>query len=241
MRILLLGLAIFCNSYSLMSQQISSEVLADSAMLQVKRLYNSSRGNDAAIYNGINYYFYPGNIEGSPYLRAPAWQRGRVIYENILYEDILMRYDQVRDQLLVTPDETRPYQIGLFSPRVKEFSYAGMKFVWMDPETASSLHLKEGFYLVLGEGKAAGYARVRKQIDEKVELTGVYRKFLETTQYYIIRDGDTKLIKNKGHLLDALKEKRNEIQRLLGKGNANFKQNTEGSIIAALKLFNQTD
>jgi hypothetical protein len=233
----------FCQTSYLLAQQntVPDPTNMDSNLRQAKYLYDAARGYDAAVFNGTYSYPYLSTIEGNPYFRTQGWKRGNVVYDNVLYENIPMRYDQVSDQLIVTPDEGRALNIALFSPRVKEFSYGGTKFVRIDKNTHPGIHLEEGYYVLLGAGKVMAYERARKYIEEKVESSGISRKFFEKTRYFVVRDGDVRVIKNKADLLSALKERKTEIQQLLERNELNVKSNPEESIIAAVSLYNQAN
>lgn len=206
----------------------------------IRNLYNASRAHDLAIYNGVQFYPYPASIEGISFLETSDWQRGSIIHEDISYNNILMKYDLVKDQVIVTPEETGGLFIALYSPRVKEFSFSGMNFVRLTKENNGS-SLDEGFYQVLAKGKATAFMRKTKFIEEKVETSGVYRKFIQQTRYYILVDGKYKTIKNKKDLLNALQAHRNEIQQELSRNKLNFKRNTERAIATAVEFYNQAN
>jgi hypothetical protein len=207
----------------------------------IRHMYDAHRGNESAIYNGAYYYPYSSAIEGMPFFRSPDWNKGNVIYDGVLYENILMRLDLVKEQLIITPSEESGVSIALFSPRVKEFSYSGLKFVRLSKSWDETFPLDEGFYLELGRGKATAYARSIKLIEENVETSGIYRKFIEKNRYYVLKNGTYYSIKNKNDLLNVLKDRKSEIQQLLDRSNVKYKSNQELSIATAVTLYNQAN
>ena len=54
-------------------------------------------------------------------LRISNLQKGWVIYDQVLYENIQMKYDLFKDQLMVAPKGLSGIAIGLFSPRISDF------------------------------------------------------------------------------------------------------------------------
>jgi hypothetical protein len=141
---------------------------------------------------------------------------------------------------VITPSETGGLYIALFSPRVQEFSFAGLKFVRFHKVKHGEVP-EEGFYQQLAGGKATALVRTKKTIDERVESSGIYRKFVQQTRYYILKEGKFYAIKNKSDLLNALRERKNEVQQLLDKEELNYRKNPELTITAATEFYNKAN
>ena len=222
----------------------AQENFADSALLtklhETRKAYDKERGNQLAIYNGIQHYPYSPSIEGIAYFQADEWKKGSVVFSDISYEDIFMKYDLVTDQLIVTPNYDGGLFIALFSPRVKEFSFGGKRFVRLTRESTNG-ELADGFYQVLSSGKVTAIARTQKVIEEKVDITGISRWFEMKTRYYLLKDGKYKLIRNKNDLTNLLKEHRREVNQALSNLKLKFRKNAEQNIIAATDAYNQSN
>jgi len=222
----------------------AQENFADSALLtklhETRKAYDKERGNQLAIYNGIQHYPYSPSIEGIAYFQADEWKKGSVVFSDISYEDIFMKYDLVTDQLIVTPNYDGGLFMALFSPRVKEFSFGGNRFVRLTRESTNG-ELADGFYQVLSSGKVTAIARTQKIIEEKVDITGISRWFEMKTRYYILKDGKYKPIRNKNDLTNSLKEHRREVNQALSNLKLKFRKNAEQNIIAATDAYNQSN
>jgi len=222
----------------------AQENFADSALLtklhDTRKAYDKERGNQLAIYNGIQHYPYSPSIEGIAYFQADEWKKGSVVFSDISYEDIFMKYDLVTDQLIVTPNYDGGLFMALFSPRVKEFSFGGNRFVRLTRESTNG-ELADGFYQVLSSGKVTAIARTQKIIEEKVDITGISRWFEMKTRYYILKDGKYKPIRNKNDLTNSLKEHRREVNQALSNLKLKFRKNAEQNIIAATDAYNQSN
>src|SRR6266404_950000 len=119
--------------YGLQAQKyFNDSAFTDAGTDYVKQLYFTKRAEELAIYNGINHEGYPSSIEGHAYFQSPDWQKGSVVYDRILYENIVMKYDLLKDQLIVRSKDRGGMFIGLFSPRVEEFSFSTFKFIRID-------------------------------------------------------------------------------------------------------------
>ena len=221
----------------------AQEYVTDSAIFTgknyVKQYYNSQRGAQSAIYNGKVFYSYPSDIEGIPYFQSSNWQKGTVVYENIIYEDILMKYDQVKGQLIVTPSETGGMHISLYSPRIQEFRFSGFQFIYFNRENDNS-SLPEGFYQVLVKGTITAFANTTKTISEKIVGNALYKKFEENVSYYLLKKGQYYHINSQNDLLNALEEHRKEIKGLLRTMKLNHKKDPLRIIISAVELYNQS-
>jgi hypothetical protein len=203
-------------------------------------MYDKERGNQLAVFNGLQHYPYSATIEGIAYYPTDEWKKGYVVFSDILYEDIFMKYDVVADQLIVTPNYDGGLFIALYSPRVKEFSFGGRKFVRLTKKMTDGA-LTEGFYQELSKGKVIAYQRTQKFIEEKVDVTGISRWFEEKTRYFMLREGKYKMIRNKNDLTNLLKEHRREVSQAISRLNLNYRKNVQQNIIAATEAYNQSN
>lgn len=225
---------------SLHAQQNFSDSVSGSLAAETrfaKNSYSLQKGNQAAIYNGTIHISYSSEIEGIAYFYSVEWQKGNVLYDDIYYENILMKYDMVKDQLIVKAKEIEGFPIVLFSPRVKEFSLLGSKFIRVDNTTTGSF-LQTGFYQQLTQGKVIALARVTKNISEKIIDNKVDRKFKEKVKYYIFKDNLYYSIDKKNDLLNILKEHKKEVQGFIKENKLNFRKDLENVIISVAEFYN---
>lgn len=222
----------------------AQENIADSALLSklhdTRRAYDKERGNQLAVFNGIQHYPYSPAIEGIAYYQADEWKKGSVIFSDILYEDIFMKFDLVTDQLIVTPNFDGGLFIALFSPRVKEFTFGGNRFVRLTRESTNG-EMSDGFYQVLSSGKVTAFARMQKFIEEKVDITGISRWFEDKNRYYMLKDGKYNLIRNKNDLTNLLKEHRKEANQAMSNLKMKYRKNEKQNIVAATDAYNQSN
>jgi len=222
----------------------AQENIADTALLaklhDTRRTYDKERGNQLAVFNGIQHYPYSPTIDGIAYFQADEWKKGSVVFNDISYEDIFMKYDLVTDQLIVTPHYEGGLFMSLFSPRVKEFSFGGNRFVRLTRESTNG-EMSDGFYQVLSSGKVTAFARTQKFIEEKVDITGISRWFEMKTRYYILKDGKYKMVRSKNDLMNLLKEHRKEVNQALNNLKLKYRKNVQQNIVAATDAYNQSN
>jgi hypothetical protein len=226
---------------NLWSQQYYNDsALVSGASDHVKRSYIEKRGNLLAIFNGKLHNSYLSTIEGTAYFLSDSFQTGTLVYENIFYENIVMNYDLVLDQLIVAENRSTGIPISLFSPRVKEFSYSGLIFFYLNDTDPLAAHLPMGFYQQLASGKARAISRSTKMIIETPGDNTVLRRFEQTKRYYIIKEGQLYHIKKKKDLLNTLKDQRKGIQEFMRNQKLNFKKKKEKTITAVTEFYNKT-
>jgi hypothetical protein len=204
----------------------------------VTSFYNKTRHDYNPLYNGTVHYTYFID-EGSPYFSGENWFRGSVTYEGNMYDSVLMKYDLVKDQLIVKAQENGRMELELFTPRVKEFSYAGLTFIYI-PRNAG-LSLKEGFYQQLSNGKVMALCRTENTIEEVIVRDHIERKISQRKRYYIIENDRSYIINRQQDLVDALKKHRQQIIEHIRGKKLKFKKNKQLIITAAADLYNKLE
>jgi hypothetical protein len=228
------------TAYSLQAQQyVADSSFVNNGIDYAKQLYFTQRGEESAIYKGIHHIGYPSSIEGHAYFRSPNWQKGSVLYDHVLYENIVMKYDLYKDQLIVTPQDQGRMSIGLFSPRVTRFSFSKFNFIRIDNSNEKTSPAP-GFYLQLTYGKLTVLAKSTKIISDRIEERVFLQKFDETVKYYLLKDGIYYYVNNKKDILNVIKDKKKEVQQFLSKNKLNYRKNREHTLVAIAEFYNQS-
>jgi hypothetical protein len=202
-------------------------------------LYFAQRGDELAIYNGVQHEEYPSSIEGHAYFISSAWQQGSVTYDNVLYENMTMKYDLLKDQVIIAPNGPGGIYLALYSPRVNQFSFSGYDFIRLD-KIDDNGELATGFYEELVKGKLTVLARRTKIIDERISGGALSRKFEEKEKYYLFITGSYYPVQNKESILNVLKGRRKEIQDFISSNKLNYRKNPELTIIAVGTFYNKS-
>lgn len=201
--------------------------------------YNKIRHDFNALYNGPFHYAYPVIKQGSPYFSGEAWQKGSVTYEDIIYDNVLMKYDLVKDQLIVMVEEKGHLPLELFSPRIKEFSYKDLKFLYIPRN--SPLSLKEGFYQQLSKGKITALCKTENTMEQIIVDDKIEWKVNQRKRYFIIDNNNSHPINRQRDLMEAVKNHRQQISKDLKERKLKFKKNKEQVITAATDLYNKLE
>lgn len=201
--------------------------------------YNKTRHDFNRLYNGPFHYSYPIMEKGSPYFSGEAWQRGSVTYEDIIYDNVSMKYDLVKDQLIVMNEEKSRMPLELFSPRIKEFSYKDLKFIYIP--RSSPLSLKEGFYQQLSKGKITALCKAENTLEDIIVDDKIKWRVSQKKRYFIIDNNHSRTINRQKDLMEAVKNHRQQIINYLKERKLKFKKNKEQVIAAATDLYNKLE
>jgi hypothetical protein len=154
----------------------------DLSLLEALEVYHNSLGDQAAIYNGVQYRRYPHYLNyGHPFFVADSLAVGSVIYDDINYDNVWLMYDEVNDEL-ITRDWQGDNLVQLHKNSVSSFAIGDNKFL----NIKSDLSLKAGYYRVLYGGRSAVLAREAKTIHVRTVRPGeTERSVFASTDFYL--------------------------------------------------------
>ena len=192
---------------------------------------------DQILYNGKQNVGYAPNIAGIPYYQTKEWQPGSIIYHDVYFPDVFLKYDLVSKELIIMQG-ANSVGITLFTPRLKRFSIAGKKFLRSTGEDES--HLPIGIYDQMVTGKISFYVHRSKFIKETIVDLELHREFVSNDTYFIIKDGVHHQVKNQKDILDILRDKRREIKKDLKRKGLRFKSDPDEALTEMVTYYNQT-
>jgi hypothetical protein len=214
------------------SSDKASQVLEDSL---VSIYYSSQQQGVSSLYNGRQFYGYLGSIEGDAFYLSKNWHTGSIFYDGLWYRNVQIMYDIYRDEVIIK--HPNGVAVVLFGERVNEFSFGGQTFVYLNGNENSSI--KKGFYQRLTQGRAIVYAKRIKLLEEKIDGLIVERKFIPRNVFFIYKEGSYYPVKKMQALLNALEDKRNEVQQYRNRLNLRYKTNVEQVIVSVTTYYNQ--
>ena len=198
-------------------------------------LYFTSQAETLAIHNGRIFYGYPGMISHAFYPEL-IMQNGSLLYDGTWYHNVSLIYDVFKDEVITLHPNSS--LIRLFSERVQQFYFQGQKFVHLSPDKDHVI--KSGFYQRLVEGAVIIFAWRHKIIEEKIVDVKLERKFIFSTQYYVLKDGSYHVINKQKPLLELLKDSKQSIVQHLKTQKLKFKTDKEKTIVQIAEFYNQS-
>ncbi|MBS1598062.1 MAG: hypothetical protein JST75_07535 [Bacteroidetes bacterium] len=241
---ILLLQAISCfltNTFSGFGQMNKSDsAFYQSAVSHAINIYQESTGDQNPIYNGSLYYGYPFRFKQGNALFLPdtILVKGTVVYDNILYKDIPLEYDNLQD-LVITKDSL--YWIQLNGKKITAFSISGHSFVRLEKNASNKDLVTTGFYEILHEGALTVFKKEIKMIHEEPSIVeGLERSVFTSPYYYIKKEGVIYPVKDQDDIGNILQNKKKEIRQFLRKNKLKFRKDKDNTLLEAVIYYEQT-
>jgi hypothetical protein len=190
-------------------------------------LYHNYLGEESPIYNGIGHITDDASTRGFAYFQSATTFPGSVVYDGSLYTNLPILYDLVRDQVIVA--DRNGYLIGLFMPRVREFSLFGHHFI----------NTPRGVYDQLVTGPVMIMARRTKKIEETIVSMEVIHPITAKDYFYAVKDGVYYEVHNQGSLLALMNDRKKEVKAFIKENRIRFRKDPEGATCKIAAYYNQ--
>ena len=222
--------AVFSSSIiSAQSQQRDTSFIAASADNAIE-IYHQKIKNASGLYNGPEYERYPFPFEeGNPWFAVKDSNRGSVVYDGVLYQGIFMKYDELKDVIVIWRDNDA---IRLLSEKVSYFKLLGHSFIPLIKDNTGKNLVSTGFYDQMYAGKIVVFKKTIKSIRERTDITdGILRTIDQKTYFYLQTARGYIPVNSKADLSEALKDHKNEIREFIDSNNLNFKKDPSGFLV----------
>lgn len=186
-------------------------------------------------------------LRGTPYF-LPEWNKGEIeMVSGQHYKEVPLKFDAYRQHLILLRTWVGSDSIIVNAEQVKSFQLKnsdGQLYVFRHIPTAitNDEALKEGYFLVLYQGKTALLKRVLKQFkqaDFKNPYSNDvrYDEFKNVTSYYLLKPDQTltKVKLSDKSLIEILGDRKEELKAFVKQENLNFR--TENDAITLVKKY----
>lgn len=212
---------------------------SNEAFFNALNIYNNAIGRNSLIFTGGVYHDSQRGIKGHPFYMNDYWEIGTIVYEGQQYDSIEIKYNILRDLLIVKNIDKRGFiwPIQLNSLKVEEFNVMGHYFVNIEEDTLSNV--KNGFYDVLSDGaKAKVLIKRRKEINESQNMGRLEKEYDINDIWYIKSSQEYYIVKGKNSILKVLADRKNEIKAFLRKNKERFRNDHEKQLIDVVEYYN---
>ena len=202
------------------------------------RQYHDYLDPEPNLYRGGQYAEYGFLLkEGHPFFGEDRFHNGTVTYHGILYENVLLLYDEVMD-LPVIPDPLKVFKIILIPYQVDAFTIGDHSFVRLS-DSLNRSQPANVFYEQLYRGHISLLKRERKTIREDISnlAEGVQRFIDVHVAYYLKRGDEYYYVNNKSSLLYALKDKAKEAKKFIRQNHLNFRKDKENALVKVVAWY----
>lgn len=234
--ILIASLCCFSGEFSY-SQTTNEE----SAVEHVRNIYSGSVSEQSGLYDGLEYTGYPYPIRvGQPFFQSDSVTKGEVFYKGMLYRDVPMWYDLVKNVLVVLYLNNYS-RFSLNSPKVDYFSVFNHHFYRIDSATADLNNIDEGFYDRIYKGRSEVIVKRAKGMLRTTNNDGIWISILnQKDDRYLIKDGRYYSLRSEKSVLKALGNAHaKEIQAELKKSKIKFRRDPEKALVLMVSVYDQ--
>ncbi|MFD2722074.1 hypothetical protein ACFST9_25370 [Hymenobacter monticola] len=198
------------------------------------RHYAADMGFETRLYNGPEHANYlAGNIRGHQYFGAADSQTGSVYYSGVLYPEVELRYDLMRDQVVIKAPAD-DYYLQLVSESLARFTIGTHAFTRVVVAADEEAPLRTGFYEVLADGRARLLAARRKSVQHRSTGTSMQDEVEEQVSYFISKDGHYYKASSANSVLKLFPEQKAALRKFLKAQQLDF--STEGRERALTEL-----
>jgi len=222
-------------SYLIIPLLLKSQSAADSTILSLQKknaiaLYYQSLQTQSGLYNGIEYIRYETTLkDGHQYFDTAKAVPGSVFYDGMLYTDVPMLYDIVKDQL-VAQHYNNVFFMQLIKSKVDSFNFIGHAFVHLAKDSTKKENISEGFYDLLYNGKIKLYAKRYKTIQESIPDMVVERRVYMHNRYFVFKNNTYNEVFSESSVYNLFNDKRSELRQALRKQHIRFRKQREYAI-----------
>ncbi len=239
------GLCFFvlCEYFSLQTvyaQARKELTIEQDAVNNAVSVYYQSLGEQSGIYRGVEYTGYPFVIKtGHQYFENTDPDLGSVFYDGMLYKNIPMWYDLVKNQLIV--QYLNHYSnVVLHSELIDHFSILNHHFIHIRKDSSVVFPLSPGFYDRVYQGKTVILVKRSKSTMKDVRSEGIFLAVSEQKNVYYLNTGGKYIqVESQGSVLKVLGNKQKEIQEFMKKNNVKFRKDPENAIVRMVTYYDQ--
>lgn len=212
------------------SQQSTAANIAKKQETLAADIYYASLKNESGIYNGSEYVQYTHLLkEGHPFFDTTLLKQGSVFYNHLLYDNVPMLYDIIRDEL-IAQHFNKVFLIQLIRSKIDWFELYGHKYIHLGRDSTKKGNVKNGFYDLVYNGKLKMYVKRVKLIQESIPNMQVERRVYSKNRYFIYKNDVYHEVFSQSSVLKALPGHSNELRQAVRSNKIKFRKNREAAI-----------
>jgi len=223
---------------SLVAQSSADDsVLYQKAINNLVSLYHQSEGDQTGLYNGSQYGGFPFTFkEGHPFFYDGKPGTGSIVYEDVLYENVLLQYDEIQEAVVMEDSSRR---IQLLNERIRQFSVFNNAFIRIVKDSLSNALVKTGYYNLLYEGRNRLLKKEIKTVREDITTEKVIYYVDLHEYYYIKKDNTYYAVNSKRNVLKIFGDRKKEVQQYIRKNKLSYRKDRDNMLIKVTAYYDQ--
>jgi len=195
--------------------------------------YLNASSINSALYYGSIYEGYQ-RAKNHPYLMDILFTPARLSYQQVIYPEVLLKWDLLRDELIVQSPDFR--SIVLFPEKVTFAELHGRQVIYFRSDSLPGCP-PTGYYFLLHAGDCKVMGKTSAKMIEKINPGRIERHFEFKTRYYLYKDGEYHLIRNKKSVLNTMQPFAKEIRGFIASNHLNFRKDKELFLIQTVSEY----
>jgi hypothetical protein len=187
------------------------------------------------LYNGRVWrnQFY--KVRGDQFLFSQDFLPGTVTIRGQLFDNVRLRYDIYKDQIMTMSNPTTILQIN--KEMVDKFSLKfENKLYQFERTTSDSSKALKGYLNVLYKGNTSLYVKYKKDIELLAE-DSKYDRFYQTRRIYLVKDGIIYQVPGKKELFNLLVDKKQQIRNFIKTNKLKVSKTDPESFVPVLEYY----
>lgn len=177
--------------------------------------YSINLGYNSPLYNGKEENTHVKYKEGHAYYQSSDKVMGSIVYDHVLFENKLMRFDLIHRELTILPKEGMR-SMALYADKIQSFTIGGDVFCKLSTKEGAPY---DDFFKKLAEGKGIYYQYIYKKIVETKDSDGrAEYKVKERKEDFVSKEGVFYRVRSKSDIYKLFPQSK----ELLGQKGENY-------------------
>lgn len=193
----------------------------------------------APLYSGPEYVEYDGRLnEGHPFLLSSSFVKGTIVYDNVSYENVPLKYDLVSNRFVLN-DATGTFKLSPDYEKISSFTLGDHFFVKIPRDSSHVLLSGNQFYEVLLNGRSLTLLKKdTKKVQEEIStMLGLRRLVVSSTNFYVRGGNRYSPFNKKSQVLDLFKERKAEIRQFIRQQNLHFDDDERENSLLKIAIY----
>jgi hypothetical protein len=219
--------------------ELPDTLYVKAAIDHAREIYYQSTKDHSNLYNGKEYIAFKKNMPevGTLFFQSDDWMEGHVFYDGELYENVSMRFDLLREKVVV--EHKNHGEIELISEKIKYVGIAGHTFLWAS-NNSETKSLSPGFYDLIYDGTTKVFVRRLKVAEERIETqVSMILTFKEKNTISVLKNGKYYEVGNKSSALKIFGDQKSALKKFMSKNNIRYRANREDALVKMAGQYDQ--
>lgn len=217
-----------------LAQMAAPPVDVTATVAAAQQQYSAAFVGHPELYSGPEYLDYAKAYHartGHQYFLSSEKQPGSVVYNQHTFSNIVLSYDVVLDQVVVSPPQS-PLTLRLINEKVMGFTIGSHRFTRLVADSASRSVVRTGYYEVLLDSTVQVLARRSKRKQERINQPFIDVEFTPFDKLFIQKAGRYYPVASKSSAMHLFADHSKQMQKYLQEHKLRFnKEQREASIV----------